>query len=106
MTEKLDLDALFEKHEDEYLKFERIEAPLSACPDLAAFMLLDKLAPEFSQGKPGERMGMISAAGYGEIYLQTDIETLAEKATEADIITLIRCGVRLDVGNVCLAMFV
>ena len=92
----IDLEATFEKFEDEYIQFERIENKLHARPDIHAFILLDKLVP-------GHR-DMVCAAEHDEIYLDVDTEALALVATEDDILQLVRCGVRLDDDS--LAMFV
>lgn len=97
--EALNLRAVFDKYEDEHREFERVENKLHPRPDLCAFLLLDKLAPE-----PGREM--ISAASHDEIFLDTNCDKLAEVATEADIVTLIRCGVRYHGQFDSLAMFV
>lgn len=95
----LDLKALFEKHDDEYSCFERVENKASNRPDLCAFLALDRLAP--SDG--GD---IITAAEHDEIWLDVDLEKLAANATEDDILMLARCGVRFDDMNESLAMFV
>lgn len=95
----IDLNATFEKYDDDYLKFGRVENKLSSRPDLCAFMLLDKLLPNAI-------LDMISAAEHDEIFLEVDCDKLAEVATEEDILTLIRCGVRYDDDLDGLAMFV
>ncbi len=88
---------LFEKHNEEYRKFDRINKPLSRRPDLCAFLLLDKLYPGI--------VNIIAASEHDEIYL--DIEsTNIEHASEADIIDLIRCGVRYNSYMESLCMFV
>ena len=46
----VEVNKLYEKHDKEYGKFERIENPPSNHPDLCAFLLLDKLFPA-KQGK-------------------------------------------------------
>lgn len=92
----IDLEATFDKFEDEYIQFERIENKLHARPDIHAFILLDKLVP-------GDR-DMVCAAEHDEIYLDVDTDALALVATEDDILQLVRCGVRLDDDS--LAMFV
>lgn len=97
----LDLEAVFEKfdsdHEDEFLRFERIEHKLSRRPDIHAFLLLDKLVP-------GDR-DMVAGAKHDEISLDVEVEELAKVATEEDIRDLVRCGVMLDGGSY-LSMFV
>jgi len=95
----LNLEEVFEKHEDEFLQFARIEPKEfpTERSDLYAFLLLDRLIPGKSD--------MVAGAEHDEIYLETDLTQLADSATEEDIITLIRCGVRL--GNYdSLCMFV
>lgn len=94
----MNLEATFEKFEDEYGNFKLVADPLHARPDLCAFLLLDKLLP-------GNR-DLISVAEHDEIFLDVDIEALSRVASEQDILTLARCGVRLDRGLSSLAMFV
>jgi hypothetical protein len=57
---------------------------------------------------PGKQPGidMIVAAEHDEIWLGADVQLVAEHATEEQIVTLIRCGVRLDADLECFAMFV
>lgn len=92
-----ELTEFWEKNDDEeFLKESRL--PSSDCKrsDLRAFLLLDKLVP-------GTR-DIVSCAAHDEIWLDVDLEELAKAATQDDILTLIRCGVRLDGES--LAMFV
>lgn len=88
----------YEKHSDEFLKFERVQNKTSGRADLHAFNLLDKLVP----GKTD----MVSAAGYDKIWLDVSPKELAKAATEEQIIDLIRCGVRYDNSTDSLALFV
>lgn len=90
----MDLEAAFEKFDDEFLQFSNISQPRHARPDIAAFILLDKLVPG--------TVGMIAAAEHDEIYLDVDPEKLAEVATEADILELVRCGVRFSDDGLCM----
>lgn len=92
-----ELIELFDKA-GEFLKFDRIENPLHARPDICAFLRLDQLVP-------GKR-DMVSAAEHDEIFLDVDLEKLAEVATADDVVFLQRCGIRLDDYNGGLAMFV
>ena len=94
----LDLKELWEKNENEYLKFERVENKTSQRADLHAFMLLDKIIPGKSD--------IVSCADHDEIWLDVKPKQLAEVATEQQVIELIRCGVRLDDFNDSFAMFV
>lgn len=93
---------LFEKHAHEYRKFERIEAPSCSRPDLCAFIRLNQLVPSvatlfaFTLIKDDQR---------DEIFLGVDLGDLAEVASEADIVTLIRCGLRLREDFDCLAIY-
>jgi hypothetical protein len=94
-TEKL--KAMFEAVADDFLKFERIEQPASPRRDLCGFLLLASLVPG---SEP-----MISASAHDEYFLSIDVEQLAAVATEADVLTLTRCGIRYDASNDCLAVY-
>lgn len=102
----IDLAAVFEKHENEFLRFERVANKRSKRPDLHAFLLLDEIVPpEPTAGYPDrtdESYDMVAGAEHDEIYLQTEPDKLAEKATEEQIVELMRCGVRLSDGNLCM----
>ena len=95
----IDLAETFEKYADEYIKFDRVENPAHARPDICAFIVLDQLLPNAGRD-------MVCAAEHDEIWLDVDCEKLAEVATDADILLLTRCGVRYDDGIDSLAMFV
>lgn len=94
------LEELFDANDEEFLKFDRIpeERRLSSRSDLHAFILLDRLIP-------GKVSDIVANAEHDEIFLDVDCTTLAEVATEEQIIDLIRCGVRFCEYD-CLAMFV
>lgn len=92
----LNLEEIFKKHIKEYLEFKRVENKLNSRKDLHAFILLNDLLP--SDGD------MVSAAAHDQIWLSVGLDELAEVATEAQIIDLIRCGIRLD--DDCLTMWV
>ena len=94
----IDLQATFEKFEDDYLKFDLVQNKMHDRPDICAFLLLDKLLPH--KGRD-----IVCASEHDEFYLDVDIEKLAEVATEEDILTLARCGVRLCSDTDSLAMF-
>jgi len=94
----MDLKEVFDKFEDEYRHFDHVTDRLSERPDLHAFLLLDRLLP-------GKKGNMVAAAQHDKIWLDTDCERLAEVATEEDILTLVRCGVRYDDDVESLAMF-
>lgn len=82
---------------DEFLKFERITAPLSRRPDLHAFLLLDQLVPSDSD--------IVAGATHDEIWLDVDVEALAAVITPEQVTDLIRCGVRWASSADSLAMF-
>jgi len=78
---------LFEKHDNEYLKFEHVKNKRSNRPDLHAFLLIDELFPK--------NRDMVCSAAHDEIWLDIDDDEI-KKLTEEQIIELIRCGVRHD----------
>lgn len=88
---------IFDRYDHEFLKKERVDFTVTKRPDLHAFLLLDRLLP-------GKR-DMISASEHDEYFLDIDIDKLVEVITEADIITLQRCGVRYDESLDSLAVF-
>lgn len=91
---------LFDNSEDkEFLRFERVKNKLSNCPDIHAFILLENLCPP----KKGE--DMVGSASHDEIYLNVDVDKLADVITVEQIIDLVRCGVRYDESCGSLAMF-
>lgn len=92
-----ELEALFEKHSDEYVQFERIEKPLHPRPDICAFIRLHELVPGNGD--------MVCASEHDEFFLDVSPDALAAVATEEDVIMLHRCGVRYDTSTDSLAMF-
>lgn len=90
----MDINSIFEKHNNEYIKFDQVQNKRSGRPDLHAFLLLDELFPGNTD--------MISASEHDEVYLSIDEEQI-ETLTEEQIIELVRCGVRYD--GECLLMF-
>jgi hypothetical protein len=95
----MDIHETFEKFNDEYFNFDSIKNKFHSRPDLCAFLLLDKLLPN-------DGRDMVCGAEHDEIFLDADLERLAEVATEEDVLTLTRCGVRYDSDTGSLAMFV
>ena len=95
----VNLPEVFEKYDDEYRKFERVENKLHPKREICAFLLLDRLLPTTDSG-------MVCAAETDELFLAADCKKLAEVATDNDILTLIRCGVHYDSRTDSLAMFV
>ena len=92
------MNKFLELEDTEYCQFKKIENPTHSRPDVTAFLLLDKLCPA-----PGR--DIVSGADHDEIYLEVDIERLAEVITDEEILILVRCGVRYHETD-SLAMFV
>ena len=92
----IDFEALFEKHEAEHLKFDRVENRRSTRPDLHAFLLLAELCPDTRD--------IIRSAEHDQIWLSPDPDTLADIMSQAQVIELARCGVFWDVDS--LSMYV
>ena len=95
----MNLQDAWEKYDDEYIQFDRVEIKFSQRRDLHAFILLDKLVP-------GSKENFVAAAEHDEIWLSTSPEDLEKVVTEAQIIELIRCGVRYDSSLESFCMFV
>ena len=93
-----DIIAAFERYEEtDYIKFDRVVNPPSMRPDLCAFLILDRLCPGVTD--------MVSAAEHDEIYLSPGIDAISQGITDADILTLVRCGVMYHEEFECLYMF-
>ncbi len=92
-----DLRALFEKHEDEFIAFDKVTPKLSQRRDLHAFILLDRLVP-------GHRV-MVNAAEHDQFWLEVSPEDLAKVVTEEQVIELRRCGVMYDTDIDSLSFF-
>jgi hypothetical protein len=88
------------KHDEEFLKHEKIEHKRHPCTDINAAILLNELVPL----KPGRKM--LSGTAHDEIFFYVNIEDLDEVLTEEQAIELIRCGVFYDPDCESLAMFV
>ena len=88
---------LFDKHNGEHLKFERVERRFSSRPDLHAFLLLEDLVP-------GDDY-IVSAAEHDKTYLGVDPSDLARAVTEDQVVELLRCGVLYDEEEDSLFMF-
>ena len=89
---------LFEKHNDEFLKFERIEKKRSTRPDIHAFLLLNELCPLDRD--------IVCSASHDQIWLDPDAGEVCGKATVDQIVELIRCGVFYEEDTSSLSMFV
>lgn len=91
-----ELENFFETHSDNFLKFKDILPAriLNNRPDINAFILLDKLVPA--------NRNIVCSASHDEIYLDVELEDLAKLASEADLLDLIRSGVRIDDYGLCM----
>lgn len=83
----LNLSKLFDKHDDEFLKFDKIVEPRHSRPDLCAFLMFSDLTISCNN------CDIIDGAEHGEIWLSVDPAEIAANATEEQICDLIRCGV-------------
>lgn len=79
---------LFDKHESESHKFDRVHNKRSNRADLHAFMLLDSIIPG--------TVDIISCAEHDQFWLAVQPEDLAAVVTEDQIVELIRCGAHYD----------
>jgi len=84
---------------EEYANFNMIKNKPNESADLSAFITLHK----FVKNKEAD---IINSAEHDEIYLMGIEDLNLEKITENDIITLIRCGVRLDKEMEYFCMFI
>lgn len=87
----------FEAVSDEYIKFENITQPRHRRPDICAFLMLDELVPGTSD--------IVSASEHDEFFLDIDCDALNRAASDAQILDLVRCGVRYSSEYHCLCMF-
>lgn len=93
----IDLNESFERHNEEFLHFERIEGPRHARPDICAMLILHDLDP-----KP---RAAVSAATHDEIWLDFDCEVVAKTITDEQVRDLARCGIRYDDDHNSFCMF-
>ena len=83
---------MFDKHDDEFLKFERIPAYARKHPrpDLCGMLYL--------HDRFGGTGDAVVAAEHDEVWLAWDADGLDEE----DVIYLSRCGIRLDRAGLCM----
>ena len=98
-------EELWDRYEDEFLKWERVDPKRSVRADLHAFLLLDEILPP-NPCPGGGYSRMVAWARHDEIYLSVDCDRLAEVITDAQVLELTRCGVRYDENHDSLCMFV
>lgn len=97
MTKDELIEALRNREEDEYLKFDRVQNRRSQRPDLHAFLVLDELVPG--------SVDMVSCAEHDQFWLEVSLDDLAGVVTPEQVVELVRCGVRYADDGDGLAMF-
>lgn len=91
------LEAIFEKYEDEFCEFHRIENPKHCRSDMCAMLMIDEIQ---SRSDFGDNQGnMISWAEHDVIHFDVNVENFSKVVTKEELIDLIRCGIRLEEGN-------
>ena len=89
------LHEMFEKHDDEYSKFDRVPNKRSSRPDVHAFMLLDEMFVT--------NYDIVCWSEHDIIGLEAPTDS--ELYTEAIVIELSRCGVFYSSEHDSLCMF-
>lgn len=102
------LKEIFAERDDNYLDWKSLTIPRTTSrEDLDAFLLLDKLVPSKPiDHMPGHRHDIVTCAEHDKIWLDVDLELLAQAASEEDILNLCRLGVMLDSDVDSLSMYV
>lgn len=80
--------------------FPKVSEQLSHRRDLNGMMILANLFPEPTQ------LDFICCAEHDQIWFDVDINQLAERATEQQILDIMRCGIWFDSNIESLTMFV
>ncbi len=83
---------------DEFLEFGNVTEKLNSRPDIHAFILLNAILPS-------DRC-IIAAAEHDQIYLDVDLDELADVVTPEQALELSRCGVFVESRTDSLSMFV
>lgn len=99
MVKHEELKSIFEKYDDEYIRFEKVKNKTSKKRDIHAFMLLDKL----TTNKYGKILG---DARHDVVFLFVNCKDLSKVITEKQILELVRCGVMYSEKEDCLTMYV
>jgi hypothetical protein len=89
---------MFDKFEDDFLRFEFVENKKHRRPDICAFIILNELVPSDTD--------IISAAEHDEIFLNVNLDDLVKVITEDQVHDLVCCGVRYSDEYDSLCMFV
>lgn len=99
-----EIEFLFEKHDKEFVQFERIPEADRRHPrkDLCAMLYLhDRFG--FEQ-EPRAHRDAVACAEHDQIWLDWEVDKI--DLAEEDIIYLSRCGVRYDADNETFCLFV
>lgn len=91
------IEELFEKHQDEFLQYERDSSLKCEPRDITLFNMLSDLA---AGG------GLIAGALHEEIFFSVDLNDFVRFFSEEEVVRMIRCGLRYDSERECLCMFV
>ena len=84
---------LFEIHDEEFLRFDRVRNKTSNRPDLHAFILLDKIIPD--------TVDIVSGAKHDEIFLGIDLEEFARRLQRNNSLNFI--GVEYGIPPILIA---
>jgi hypothetical protein len=93
------VEEMFAKVKDEFLKFNKIEEKRSKRRDLCAFIFLSETGLS-----TGETKNIIGEAEHDKIYFEIDMNAFAKHVREAEVLYLVRCGVFYDSASGRLAM--
>jgi hypothetical protein len=102
----VDLHEVFERHNEEYIHFDRVASPRHPRPDMAAFLLLHELVPTDDEPLAVGLKRMVPAVSHDQVWLTTSPGEFAKVASEEHVIELLRCGVLYDEGEDAFYMFV
>jgi hypothetical protein len=94
----MNIKEVFDKYDDEFLKFENCTEKPFGRADMCAFAILDRLVPRDED--------MISSAEHDQVFLSVDTRDVERVASEEDIANLMRCGVIYDESADSFFMFV
>lgn len=75
--------------DEEFLKFENVKSPLHNRPDIHGMLLLSQLDPENTRD-------MVSAAEHDQIWFDADPDLIFSKATDEQLLDLLRSGINYD----------
>ncbi len=93
----MNVEELFEKHEDEFLNYE-------GDPDLSNLVrdvyIFNKLEPFVKGGY------LIGSAPYDEMYFTVNTREVTNTLSEEEMIKLIRCDLRHSSDHECFVMFI